>query len=320
MIQLTAAIMTLSIAPLLAQVSPVFDLSPTAQTREALHILGPVLTMRESVAISSSSLPLPARFARPHVERILRFDDQGRLAMVTTYTFNKVNDSYVYGYDDEGRMIEYLSFEQEDTPPQRAEFQYDKEGRLVRQVYTNIEGQRQTRRTQYSSSGDTEMVLMRNRDEEVAIAKRMMPEEDGGWRVMSFVSDADEPVLIKVERMNQDGQALASIWYDAAQEVTGRSQAMYDDDGRMLMLKVLDGSDKLLRSETWTYDQLGRPQTYHRDEGEKATHTAYTYELDEAGNWVKRTALTQITDKSDVSNQIGQEEVITFREFEYGQD
>ena len=44
--------------------------------------------------------------------------------MVTTYTFNKVNDSYVYGYDDEGRMIEYLSFEQEDTPPQRAEFQY----------------------------------------------------------------------------------------------------------------------------------------------------------------------------------------------------
>ena len=320
MIQLTAAIMTLSIAPLLAQVSPALNLSPTAQTREALHILGPVLTMRESVAIPSSSLALPARFARRHVERILRFDDQGRLAMVTTYTFNEVDDSYVYGYDDEGRMIEYLSFEQEDTPPQRAEFQYDKEGRLIRQVYTNIEGQRQTRRTQYSSNGDTKMVLMRNRDEDVAIAKRIMPEEDGGWRVMSFTSDADKPVLIKVERLNQEGQVLASVWYDTAQEVASRSQAMYDEHGRMLERNVFNGSGKLLRSETWVYDQAGRPQAYHQDESHKATHTTYAYKLDKAGNWVKRTAITQITDKSDVSNQIGQEEVITFREFEYGQD
>lgn len=320
MIQLTAAIMTLSIAPILAQVSPALNLSPTAQTREALHILGPVLTMRESVAIPSSSLALPARFARPHVERILRFDDQGRLAMVTTYTFNEVDDSYVYGYDDEGRMIEYLSFEQEDTPPQRAEFQYDKEGRLIRQVYTNIEGQRQTRRTQYSSNGDTKMVLMRNRDEDVAIAKRIMPEEDGGWRVMSFTSDADKPVLIKVERLNQEGQVLASVWYDTAQEVASRSQAMYDEQGRMLERNVFNGSGKLLRSETWVYDQAGRPQAYHQDESHKATHTTYAYKLDKAGNWVKRTAITQITDKNDVSNQIGQEEVITFREFEYGQD
>ncbi len=320
MIKLVAAITTISLGQLAAAGSPPMITTPISQTRATMDLQGPVDTMRESTAIVSSQMELPARFSKRHVDRVMRFNGQGRLAMVTSYTFNEVDESYVYGYDDNGRLIEYLSFEQEDTPPTKAEFRYDKEGRLIRQVYTNVDGQEQKRRTQYSSNGDTTIMLMRTADKDISVAKRISPDDSGGWQVMSFTSTSDQPVLVKNELLNQDGQTLVAIWYDAAQVVTGRSQATYDDHGRMLMRRVFDGSDKLLRSETWTYDQEGRPQTYHRDEGEKARHTTYTYEVDEAGNWVKRTAMTQITDKSDVSKQPGQEEVITYREFEYGKD
>lgn len=320
MVYLSTAAITLSIGSLFGQVSPVLNMAPVSQSRETMNLVGSVHTMRQSTAIVSSPLDLPARFAKPHVERVVRFDGQGRLAMSTNYTFNKVDDSYVYGYDDQGRMIEYLSFTQEDTPPKRAEFLYDRQGRLTRQVYTDVEGRRQTRLTQYSSTGDTTMVLMRGPNEDVAIAKRIMPDEEDGWRVMSFTSDADQPVLIKAERLNQNGQVLASVWYDASQQITGRSQASYDEQGRLLTEQALDGSDNLLRSETWTYDQAGLPQTHHLDDGSRVSHTTYKYDYDKVGNWVLRTASSQITDKANASAQPGHEEIITFREFEYAQD
>jgi hypothetical protein len=103
-------------------------------------------------------------------------------------------------------------------------------------------------------------------------------------------------------RRNYDGEGRIteeSLLWELVSNLLLRSVYTYDDKDRRKDLTRYSGKNELIRKYVYSYDDSGNVierAEYGRD-GSLISNHKYTYESDKKGNWIKRIASKEVTNK-----------------------
>jgi YD repeat-containing protein len=178
-----------------------------------------------------------------------------------------------FAYDGEGREIEERVLDEDGTETRRLVSAYDDAGNLiVREVYRDGE---LAGRTEYDYDGEGRRVAARRFDADGTLERdTTYTVPDLEYEMLEY--DEDGEVEGRTVVVAGDHGTLSAETFLPDGTLDNATYFAYDEAGRMVR-----------REDTVTYEVLGEEQ---RD----SSVTVYEYELDDVGNWVRRTSIEDV--------------------------
>ena len=194
--------------------------------------------------------------------------------------------SYTYTYDETGKMLTRDSVDSHSTKD-HTEYTYDPAGRLVTELFTNSENYSVKVDYIYREDGKiAEKIVVYDKTQEITAYTY-----DENSRLVK-----EEHTIHSAEKVQQN--TVMEYTYDAAGnkltqtetrmgELSRKEEWTYNEAGKMLTYKELDGQGNPGEGMKYIYDNQGRLEEETFYKGETAEDAA-VYVYDEAGRVIKR--------------------------------
>lgn len=231
------------------------------------------------------------RLSRDADGRILRdvFDERGRFLWTTEFT------------TEEGRLISVRA-QDEDSLRWEMRFEYDDNGRVIRETHAIPGGETQRIVTYDYSIDRTEVVSYRG-DGTVAWRRRETRGTIQDERETTYFYPDGSRVKTIVAEIDDQDRALREQHLDELGAVY-RSVTREFEDARPVRETVRDDTGALIRETSWGYDDRGllRTKTVELPDDGVVETLSVDYELDARQHWVRqiRTVVAELSDGTSV--------------------
>ncbi|MFW5826540.1 MAG: hypothetical protein ACOCU4_00525 [Alkalispirochaeta sp.] len=260
------------------------DLPPGVENEDLHGPIDQVIT-EETVEQGSAASSEGQRDRR----EILRFSDGAVVQRVRVFGEDDVHSYSEFTYDDEGQVVEWTGYDDDDRRLWRYEYEYDAGGRIAQETVFDAFG-RVEETTMYQYEGGRLEEEVSYVDSRVEWRKTYTYADSGTFREWSLFDVEGVRFKRVEEQLNDARQVVAEIHFDQFGGVYESVRRRFDDDGRLLRLEIQDGSGELVRLEEHRYSPgglLSWSRTTLTDSAEPTAEITRYYR-DDRGNWTRR--------------------------------
>lgn len=203
------------------------------------------------------------------------------------WSFNEEISHRVYNYDEDGKCVESITYNQDKTIKDSGKFRYDKNGNIQDETFYDSANNLISKYT-YTTDKNGNIIeqLEFNQDEELEVSHSLKYNSSSLEieHITCFYENGNRMFTTQTFEYNSDGKMTESVLYDDAKNELSRWVYTYNDQLSLISEEVFDASESLTEKRT------------------------YTYEYDSVGNWTTRIAYNGTTNDA---------QVITVRKIEY---
>ena len=223
-----------------------------------------------------------------------KHDKEGNLIEEVKYGSNgKLENKLTYKYDEKGNIIEKVSFNGDGVVENKKTFKYNEKGGKIEEAYYGGDGTPGKKLTyKYDDKGNIiEEVSFKGNDE---LQYKTIYKHDKEGNVIEEKHLGNEGKIVNRHSYKHDkeGNVIEEMYYHR-ERLYNKIIFAYDEKGNLIEKVTYGGDEKLEKRTTHKYDEKGSlllTQEFNGT-GKIITECTYTYEYDEKGNWVKKSAV-----------------------------